>query len=132
MNKLNKDSIKLVKISVLVYLGLFLASSFCFFIDQMWIPLGFLLGGVISILNYFILFLFTYKILKPGSRASLFAGSLYLVRMLLFGLGFFICLFLQYKIGLKIFFWGTCLASYMIFLGLMLLIIDKTKKNEKK
>ena len=54
MESLKKKFNLNIKVSILVYLGLFVLSSFCFFIDQMWIPLGFILGGIIAICNFLI------------------------------------------------------------------------------
>lgn len=113
----------------IVDIGLFILSSFCFFIDQMWIPLGFLLGGFFSNINYLVLYWFTGLLLKPFSRRKLLSASLYLLRMLLFALGLFICIFLQSK-GYKIFFFGTCLASYLI--NIVVLIVVNNKIGKKK
>ena len=102
-----------IKVSILVYLGLFLASSFCFFINQMWIPLGFLLGGIIAIANFIILYEFSYYLTKPTARYRLLNVILYASRMILYVIGFVICIGLDY-FGYKIFFWGTCLVSYLL------------------
>jgi hypothetical protein len=102
-----------IKVSILVYLGLFLVSSFCFFINQMWIPLGFLLGGIIAIANFIILYEFSYYLTKPTAKYRLLNVLLYSSRMILYIIGFVICIGLDY-LGFKIFFWGTCLVSYLL------------------
>ena len=102
-----------IKISILVYLGLFLVSSFCFFIDQMWIPLGFILGGVIALINFLILYEFSYYLAKPYAKARTLSTILYSLRMLFYFIGFLICIVPSY-FGYNIFFWGTCLASYIV------------------
>ena len=102
-----------IKISVLVYLGLFLVSSFCFFINQMWIPLGFLLGGIIAIINFIVLYNFSYYLTKPYAKYKTLSILLYSSRMIIYIIGFLVCIVLNY-FGLKLFFWGTCLASYLI------------------
>lgn len=102
-----------IKISVLVYLGLFLVSSFCFFIDQMWIPLGFILGGILSVVNFIILYEFSYYLTKPHANHKTLNLLLFASRMIIYVIGFLICIGLDY-FGYRIFFWGTCLASYLI------------------
>jgi F0F1-type ATP synthase assembly protein I len=113
----------------IVDIGLFVLSSFCFFIDQMWIPLGFLLGGLFSNINYIVLYYFTGLLLKPFARRRLLSTSLYFIRMILYVLGLFICVFLQSK-GYNIFFFGTCLASYLI--NIIVLVVVNHIKDKKK
>lgn len=116
----------------IVDLTLFILSSFCFFINQMWIPLGFLLGGIISNLNYILLYHFTGFLLKPFARRRTLSVLLYFSRMILFIAGLFICIFLQY-LGYNIFFWGTALASYLINIIVSVVVNQKfTKKKETK
>ena len=113
MEELKKKFKLNIKISILVYLGLFLVSSFCFFINQMWIPLGFLLGGVIAIINFIVLYNFSYYLTKPFAKYKSLSALLYSSRMIIYIIGFVICIGLNH-FGYKIFFWGTCLASYLI------------------
>ncbi len=116
----------------IIDIALVLLSSFCFFIDQMWIPLGFLLGGIISNINYIILYYFTGLLLKPFARRRLLSVLLYICRMLLFVLGLFICVFLQSR-GYNLFFFGTCLASYLINIIVLVVVNRKLdKKNDIK
>ena len=102
-----------IKISILVYLGLFVLSSFCFFINQVWIPLGFILGGLISIVNFIILYEFSYYLTKPTAKYKILNVLLYSSRMIFYIIGFLICIILMH-FGYNIFFWGTCLASYLV------------------
>ena len=113
MEELKKKFKLNIKVSILVYLGLFLLSSFCFFINQMWIPLGFLLGGFIAIINFIILYNFSYYLTKPYAKYKTLSILLYSSRMIIYIIGFVICIGLNY-FGYKIFFWGTCLVSYLL------------------
>ena len=113
MEKLKKQYKLTIKMSILIYLGLFLVSSFCFFISQMWIPLGFLLGGAIAIINFVILYEFSYYLTKPFAKPRTLNVLMYAIRMLIYIVGFLICIVPSY-FGYNIFFWGTCLASYLI------------------
>lgn len=99
----------------------FVISSFCFFIGQMWISLGFLIGLPLALINNMILYNFSYYLTRPRApyrRLSFFST---ITRLLIYGLGFFICIIFQY-FGFNIFFWGTCLASYMINIIVMVIV----------
>ena len=96
MEQIKKKFILNIKVSILVYLGLFLVSPFCFFINQMWIPLGFLLGGIIAIASFIILYEFSYYLTKPTARYRLLNVILYASRMILYVIGFVICIGLDY------------------------------------
>ena len=121
----SKKKIKLtIKWILIVCLFAFLVSSFCFFFDMMWIPLGFLIGMVISIINLIILYEFSYYLTRPYSNYRFLSFLSYFVRLLLYGLGFFICIFLEYN-NIKIFFWGTCLASYLASIVVITIIFRK-------
>ena len=127
MEELKKKFKLNIKVSILVYLGLFLVSSFCFFICQMWIPLGFLLGGIISIINFKISYEFSYYLTKPTAKYKGLTIGLYGLRMLLYIIGFLICIIPQ-SFGYNIFFFGTCLASYLVQIVINAIIFNKLKK----
>lgn len=127
MELFNKQVKMIYKISILVYLGLFLLSSFCFFINQMWIPLGFILGGIISIINFKILVEFSYYLTKPTAKYKTLTALMYGSRMFLYIIGFIICV-LPSSFGYNIFFFGTCLASYLVQLIINYIVFNKVKK----
>ena len=127
MELFNKQIKLIYKVSILVYLGLFLLSSFCFFINQIWIPLGFLLGGIISIINFKILYEFSYYLTKPTAKYKSLTILMYSLRMVLYIFGFLICIVPSY-FGYDIFFFGTCLASYLIQIIIESIIFNKVKK----
>ena len=127
MELFEKQTKIIYKVSILVYLGLFLASSFCFFIGQMWIPLGFLLGGIISIINFKISYEFSYYLTKPTAKYKGLTIGLYGLRMLLYIIGFLFCIIPQ-SFGYQIFFFGTCLASYLVQMVINAIIFNKVKK----
>lgn len=122
------DSKKKVKLTIkwilIVCLSAFLLSSFCFFIDMIYIPLGFIIGMIISIINLIILYEFSYYLTRPNSNYRFLSFLSYFIRLLLYGLGFFICIILEYY-NVKIFFWGTCLASYLFSIGIITIIFRK-------
>ena len=113
MEELKRKHKLVIKISIFVYLGLFLVSSFCFFINQMWIPLGFILGGSLALVNYLILYEFSYYATKPHTKSVPLTIFLFTIRMIIYIIGFLICI-IPMKFGYNIFFWGSCLASYLI------------------
>ena len=127
MELFNKQIKLIYKVSILVYLGLFLLSSFCFFINQIWIPLGFLLGGIISIINFKILYEFSYYLTKPTAKYKSLTILMYSLRMVLYIFGFLICIVPSY-FGYDIFFFGTCLASYLVQIVINAIIFNKVKK----
>lgn len=72
----------------------FILSSFCFFIGLYDIPLGIILGTLISILNFLILEKQTIKCFstrKPGLTTILF----FLLRMLIYSLGLVLAIVLE-------------------------------------
>lgn len=113
-----------IKWIIIILLIAFLASSFCFFINQMWIPLGILLGMVISIINLMILYEFSYYLTRPYANFRWLSFLSYIVRLLLYGIGFLICILLE-RLGFKIFFWGSCLAAYLISIGVITVVFKK-------
>ncbi len=115
---------KTLLINSLVILGLFICSSFCFFIGQIWIPLGFIIGLIFSSINLIILYNYSYYLTRPGANYKKLNFFSFSIRLLLYGLGLAICIIPQ-AFGYNIFFWGTCFASYMIMTIIMVFIFRK-------
>ena len=81
------DSKKKVKLTIkwilIVCLSAFLLSSFCFFIDMIYIPLGFIIGMIISIINLIILYEFSYYLTRPNSNYRFLSFLSYFIRSIM-------------------------------------------------
>ncbi len=122
----------LIKVTV-VDLGLFILSSFCFFIGRMEIPLGFLLGATIGLLNFLLMY-FQFKILivpQQEKRIRLKSGLSFITRFIIYGLGLALALLLE-KNGYKIFAWYTVFIGYLM-LKIVMLVDNylQTRKDRK-
>lgn len=122
----------LIKVTV-VDLGLFILSSFCFFIGHMEIPLGFLLGATIGLLNFLLMY-FQFKILivpQQEKRIRLKSGLSFITRFIIYGLGLALALLLE-KNGYKIFAWYTVFIGYLM-LKIVMLVDNylQTRKDRK-
>lgn len=114
---LNKSvELKVVK-DVLIFGGIILGllCIFCFF-GMYDIPLGFLLGLIISLINYAIVNVQTKIMLSKSASMSSVGLTLacYTTRFLLYGGALFLAFYLSY-INVKLFAW------YTVFIGFMLI-----------
>ena len=113
---LNQNITHKVLIDTLIVGGiiLLLLLIFCFF-DLYMIPLGFILGFIISLVNYAILNVQS-KMMVATNTKSLNPGLVIicnLSRFILYGVGLFLSFYLDY-IGIKIFAWYSVFIGYMI------------------
>ena len=127
-----KDELqKKIIIDTLIVDSVLLALSciFCFF-GLYNIPLGFLLGVVVSIINHLLLCLQTEAMINSalGSSAVGITVGAYMLRFLLWGGALFLALFLEH-IGYKIFAWYSVVIG---FLMIKFIIMIKYSKYTKK
>ena len=113
---LNKTTELKVVRDVLIVGGIILAllCIFCFF-SLYEIPLGFLLGLVISLINYAIVNVQAKIMLSKSNSMSSVGLTLacYSTRFLLYGGSLFLAFYLNY-IGIKLFAWYTVFAGFMV------------------
>ena len=127
-----KDELqKKIIIDTLVIDGIILVLSCiaCFF-GLYNIPLGFLLGAIVSIVNHLLLCLQTEAMINSalGSSAVGVTVGAYMLRLLLWGGTLFLALFLEH-IGYKIFAWYAVVVG---FLMIKFIIMVKYGKYSKK
>jgi hypothetical protein len=107
----------------MMMVGGFLLLSFGFFINQKWLSLGWVLGSVISLINYLLLEWFASLILQKQIKNKGLIFLSYFLKQLMYILGLFICIILQ-KYHIYLFFWGSCLASYLVSI-IIIVIMEK-------
>jgi len=127
-----KDQLqKKIIIDTLIVDGIILAllSIFCFF-GLYNIPLGFLLGAIISIVNHLLLCLQTEAMINAALGASAVGVTVgaYMLRFLLWGGALFLALFLEH-LGYKIFAWYSVTVGFLI---IKFIIMVKYSKYAKK
>lgn len=124
LNEINRYTFWIIFIEIMA----FLLSSFCFFIHHMDIPLGILLGALISVLNFLLIIKQSevcVSTLKPKGKAAAF----YLLRYLLYGVGLTIALLLQH-FGFNYINVFAVLGAYL--LQKITIIVYGLKKGEKE
>lgn len=129
----NKNVQKRVILFTLIADGcIFALLSICFFFGYMNIPLGFLLGSVISILCHLILCLQANIITNPdiGNAKGGITIFCYMLRFLLYGGGLVLAFLLEY-FGYKIFAWYTVFIAYMIIKIIILIFYGSYRKDFK-
>lgn len=89
-----------------------LLSSFCFFIGYPGIPLGFLLGGMISVINFLLIIKQSEACLSSRKPKGL-AFGFYTLRYFLYGAGIALALTLDH-FHLPYLSWFTVLGAYML------------------
>ena len=112
----NQSVTNKIVIDTLIVSGiiLLLLLIFCFF-DLYMIPLGFVLGILISLANYAIInvqgkMMVNTKTKTPNVGLIMIC---YISRFVLYGVGLFLAFYLEY-IGIKLFAWYSVFVGYMI------------------
>ena len=114
-------------VSLFVTIGLFICLSPFFFFEHMDLPLGILLGGLIGLLSYQMLF---YQINSTLSyKHPRIRGVFnYFLRWLFYLIGLLICL-IPYHFGYNIFNVFTTCGGYFIVKIVMIIVSLKNKKE---
>lgn len=124
---------KLVIDTLIVDGIIFALLSIFFFFDLKQIPLGFLLGSVISILCHLILCFQANIITNPDLSAAkaMIPTFCYLLRFVLYGGGLLVAFLLQYY-GHNIFAWYSVFIAYMIIKLVIIIRYSKYRKPFKE
>lgn len=119
---------KIFLILCIVYGIIFIGLIPLFFFNYKQYPLGVIIGGIVSLINYYLLFRFADNITrsKGGMKETIFW---YIVRYLIYGGGLTLCLLLEY-FGYNIFSWITCSSCYLI--PVIVISIVQFVKNPNK
>ena len=111
----------------------FLLLIFCFF-DLYMIPLGFILGFVVSLINFGVLnfqgkMMINAETKVPNPGMTLLC---YFIRFVLYGASLFLAFYLDY-IGIKLFAWYSVFAGFLLIKGVIYFKYNnKAMKNESK
>jgi hypothetical protein len=107
-----KEFKKVFLILCITYGIVFICLVPLFFFGYKQYPLGVLVGSIVCLLNYYLLFRFADNITrsKGGMKEAIFW---YIIRYLIYGAGITLCLLLQY-FGYEIFSWISCSICYII------------------
>lgn len=125
-----KEHYKTLLYLSLMYLVIFILMSFCFFIGYKEIPLGFLLGSIISVANYQFIYLFTGLLLSGDEKGARSRWTFfYLLRFMLYAVGLVLALALQ-KFNYNIFAWYTVAIAYLLLKPYLL--VSESLKNKKE
>lgn len=132
MNNENQLQKQLILLTAIVDLIIFAILSIFFFFNLSYIPLGFLLGAIISIVNHLILCLQASIITNPdlSNMKAITPMFCYLLRFLLYGGGLVLAFVLDY-FGYKIFAWYTVFMGYMVIKIIILIKYSKYRKPFK-
>lgn len=109
---------------------IFALLSIFFFFHLKQVPLGFLLGCAISILNHLILCFQADAMINPrfGAAGVPLTVVCYLTRFALYGVGLFLAFYLEHK-GYPIFAWYTVFIGYMIIKAVIVIKYGKYRKK---
>lgn len=110
---------------ILVSISVVIASSFCFFLNLYGIPLGIILGTIISISNFKLLERQTIKCFS-SRKPAIVAVSYYLLRMLMYALGLILAIILK-KYVIPLFEVFAVLGAYI--LSKIVLLVYGTKER---
>ena len=116
---------RIVFLFFLFGLSAFILSSFCFFINAYDIPLGILLGTIISVINFLILRKQTQRCFS-SKKPGLYAAGYFLIRMFIYASGLVIAIVLE-KYFIPLFEVFAVLGVYI--LSKIILIVYGTKRK---
>ena len=119
-----KQQKKIIKINAITSCILFIAISFCFFINKPSYPLGLIFGLIVSSLNHWLLYVFSGRILLYGAEVKKKSLFYYFLRMFIFALGLTLCLLLDF---FKIYYlsWITYLIPFITLYIAIILVMRK-------
>lgn len=110
------DEIKVIKNSVFVYLiGLVATVVMGLFFNSISYPIGFTFGYILNLIVFLLIIAISKLILELGTGSVFLIGLLFLIKLIIYGIGFYLAIHFEEYISLVCVFFGYFIIKLSIY-----------------